>query len=290
MALIAKTNRWWARHWDTRDEDFFAIDCSTKLHEIASAKENVNDPQYFTAVATLHRQKYVGEIMLNEANAAIPDSEVERIFALEMPPTERMELKVYNLKKAIDYLLPIEESVICSPTSTWLAVEKIKDLHQIVMAGLLDHAGSFRCSEASPAGYSMYYYKSPTKIEPALEMLCRKTIKRMEEAQKLEAYSPDHVKELTSIAANFLGTFLDIHPFSNGNGRTCRLLMSCILSSICIVPISLNLSTSKPCREVYLTILSDARLSSVHDYSTLHSFVLEAVHRNISQLHWWQSP
>jgi Fic family protein len=59
---------------------------------------------------------------------------------------------------------------------------------------------------------------------------------------------------IIKIAAQFLNKFLFIHPYENGNGRVARLLVSYILSSVSIVPVSLTEGTR---RDAYLTCLTD---------------------------------
>jgi Fic family protein len=285
------TRRWWAFPWDTaRDEEFMARDCARKITEIKSAMDQsrASDPEYAVAVAFLHRHKYVAEIVLNEIDVAVCESEVERVLALAEPPVDRLERKVYNLGRAVDFLFPLHLSVMRHrPPERHLNVEAIQEVHRIALVGLMPDAGQFRRCEAAPSGYCMYYYKSPDKIEASLAKLCKDTVARL---QGSPDDSPEYITQLASIAGDFLGTFLDIHPFSNGNGRVGRLLLSYILNSVCIVPVSLNIRATKPSRELYLAILEQARLGGTHDYSTLHSLVLEAIHRNVSQLHWWQTP
>lgn len=270
------TNRWWAFPWDRhRDEEWLATDSAHKLAELGERKQRADFGSTW-AIATLHRRKYIGEMILNESGEVVADDEVARILELEAPPTDnRLALKIYNLGQAYDRV-PCE-----------ISVRTIKEVHQVALTGLLDSAGVFRSSEAAPAGYAMYYYKSPMHIEGSLASLCTETNDRLAQIQDETRYSAEYVKKITAIAAGFLGKFLDIHPFANGNGRVGRLFVSCILSGICIVPVSLNIRTIKHCRDVYLDILEQARLSSPHDYRVLHAFVLEAVHRNIAQLHWW---
>lgn len=260
------------------------------IGEIKTTLESANDSQYNDAITMLHRYKYIGEIILNETDTCVTDDVVEQILGRSDPPTDRLERKVYNLGRAIEYMFPSSKQFGLEPCPPELLTPSyVQEVHRLVMDGLLDSAGSYRLTEAAPAGYEMYYYKSPSRIAPALEALCARTASKLSDAACVEHPTAEHIMSLTSIGADFLGTFLDIHPFSNGNGRTGRLLLSFIICSISIVPVSLCVASPKRSRDVYLDTLVQARMMSPHNYSTLQSLVLEAVHQNMAALHWWQS-
>lgn len=133
------------------------------------------------------------------------------------------------------------------------------------------------------------FTKPPSRIEVALQVLCTETVIKWAAVQRQSVDTAEYVTDLTRIAGDFLGKFLDIHPFSNGNGRTGRLLLSHILNDICIVPVSLDVPGRESSRDIYFRTLEQAQEGTLHDYSALHAMVLEAVHRNIERLHWWLS-
>lgn len=48
------------------------------------------------------------------------------------------------------------------------------------------------------------------------------------------------IEKVIKIASQFLNSFLYIHPYSNGNGRTARLLTSYLLLGISVFPVSVT--------------------------------------------------
>lgn len=73
-----------------------------------------------------------------------------------------------------------------------------------------------------------------------------------------------------------LAEFLRIHPFTNGNGRTGRLLMQFLLKEYCIAPMGLCVSSVYCSRKYYLTALHrfdvSKTASDVATY-TMHSIL-----------------
>jgi len=93
----------------------------------------------------------------------------------------------------------------------------------------------------------------------------------------------NNVEDCVKIGAMFFTIFLDIHPFSNGNGRISRLLLSLILSYSCIVPVSLYQCTK--CRDFYLNCLRESRTNSILRPSALSAYILESALINIEKCH-----
>ena len=81
------------------------------------------------------------------------------------------------------------------------------------------------------------------------------------------------------ISAQFLSRFLFIHPFSNGNGRTARILVTFLLSGVAVVPVSLYLN--KNGRDIYLNCLRQSQENDCYDTKSLATFILDCVHKSI---------
>ncbi|GET04228.1 Fic family protein [Rhizophagus clarus] len=147
-----------------------------------------------------------------------------------------------------------------------------KELHQqIGDNGLIDNAGQYRTNFVKPA-QDDFYYMDPKFINDELEKLfgkCREIFGR-EDLQ---------LEEAVKFSACFLAYFLYVHPFSNGNGRVARLLLSYLLSNFTVVPLSLYTGTET--RNNYLQCLREAQW--YHDPpfkpSALATFILENVHK-----------
>jgi Fic family protein len=146
-----------------------------------------------------------------------------------------------NIYEAMKFL-GIDNS--SSESNIQFTVDTIKNVHQIVACDAVPNAGSFRLSEAGPAGYSIIYL--PPKFIPSRLGILVKFVK---DQLKHHTVMSTKVIEIISL---FFSEFLKIHPFSDGNGRTARLLVNYLLNPFTIVPISIYITTD---RSVYLDAL-----------------------------------
>lgn len=142
----------------------------------------------------------------------------------------------------------------------WMA-DRIRDLdpdfckivHGMVMEGY-DRAapGRFREKMCYSSGGTPYLH--PRDIPNTLESLCHLVRKQFPLANTWTSRF--------SLACYFYVDFLSIHPFNNGNGRTARLLFSCLLRDFTPVPLSFHQTTEWPGEDhrLYIDALRAARL------------------------------
>lgn len=268
--------RFWAFPWDERTNETLIEEITKVVPELNTSLDNEKDDEFINGLFLLHKLRYIADIILNESDIVVELCKVEKIISLTEPPLDKLERKIFNLNKAFDYLFP-KPLQSYQPIDKIFCLEGICKLHSMVMDGLIDNPGTYRVKEASPSGH-FYFYKSSYKIESSLDSLCNSVLYLLGK--------DNNVKELVQIGGDFLGDFLDIHPFSNGNGRLGRLLLSYIMFRISIVPLPLNVHGNKPSREIYMNILEQARELSIPNYSTLQLMILEAVHVNVMYLKW----
>lgn len=65
------------------------------------------------------------------------------------------------------------------------------------------------------------------------------------------------------LAAKFCHKFVNIHPFADGNGRSCRLLLNAILLKYCGLVVCLGENAS--CKDKYLAIAAAGSMSEMSD-------------------------
>ncbi|RYH05706.1 hypothetical protein EON65_43970 [archaeon] len=130
-----------------------------------------------------------------------------------------------------------------------ITMDLILKLHSTVGRSSITNAGCLRTSGAAAAGTSVEYL-------PHALILGRLSSLVKFVNSKLAAHEGFLSPSIVSLAALFFSEFLHIHPFSDGNGRTARLLTNFILKPFCVVPFSLSLSFS---RENYLAALMEAQ-------------------------------
>jgi Fic family protein len=80
--------------------------------------------------------------------------------------------------------------------------------------------------------------------------------------QEMATYSniqsaPEAMRKTLILGALFFSEFLRIHLFSNGNGRTARLLLNVLLKDSTIIPFSLYYRGKIAPRETYIGALEN---------------------------------
>lgn len=171
-------------------------------------------------------------------NLALPDKSL----------TEQLEAK--NHQTALDYLF--EHIVRGGAIDENLTLK----LHSILMNGIGPDAGSYRSHGVRITGVDL-----PT----ANYMSVRKLV--MELLNKIA----EEPKDIISLCATFHASFEQIHPFSDGNGRIGRLLMSATLLRENIAPAIIR----QEHKRLYYTYLYKAQTKA--DSSQLEKFICEAV-------------
>lgn len=130
--------------------------------------------------------------------------------------------------------------------NTPLTEEVVLRLHKLILHDIADHAGMYRTTGVRIAG--------ATFLPPRSEEVPRLMSELVEWLNKnLEEYSP--IEQATL----FHYKFVHIHPFSDGNGRTARLLMNSILMKNGY-PFIINITQKE--REKYLDSLREADLGN----------------------------
>ena len=146
----------------------------------------------------------------------------------------RMAIKTRNLNTVID-------KYIQNNTNYQFNIEMVKDVHSIIMADLNTHGGEFRILNAKPSGFNMIYLP-PSKIQKRLTELLDIISEKIHEC--------NNDKHAVAIAAEFYTEFLHIHPFSNGNGRTARILTNYLLKKFFVLPFKLIVTDANKHMEI----------------------------------------
>ena len=171
-------------------------------------------------------------------NVSLPDKDL----------VEHLEAK--NHQTAFDFLMAniVRDFVIKE--------ELILHLHRILMNGIRRDAGSYRRHGVRIVGTQVTtanYMKVPE--------LMKKLVKDINKTKK------DVIEHVTEVHSRFE----QIHPFSDGNGRIGRLLMSAMLMRRNIAPALIKQEE----KQLYYTDLEKSQLSD--DNSLLQDFVCDAV-------------
>lgn len=138
---------------------------------------------------------------------------------ISRPIKERELYEVRNYKNILPMLIEKLKSKIKIDN------ELIKEFHKIIMRDLIDNNGNFKKLENMIIGANFEPtkpYLVPTELKNTMENLYYRLDNAKNDDDKLSAIIESHIK------------FEKIHPFSDGNGRTGRLLMiySCLEQSL----------------------------------------------------------
>lgn len=116
-----------------------------------------------------------------------------------------------------------------------ITVEDIKKIHKSLTLGLLSESGIYRQVPVH-AKNSQVKYSNAFDIKVKLDALVNETNMLM---RPLKITNFSDFKKAIQISCVFFSSFLLIHPFKDGNGRTARILSNILLNKMVFVPFSL---------------------------------------------------
>lgn len=162
--------------------------------------------------------------------------------------TEQLEAK--NHQTALNYLFEYltEDGVISE--------ELILKLHSILMNGVRADAGSYRTHGVRILGVSLptaNYLSVPKQISEVVDQ------------------AAGHAKDLIALTASVHSRFEQIHPFSDGNGRIGRLLMTAMLLRRNLPPAIIRQEQ----KQLYYTYLYKAQTTD--DQTQFEDYLCDAV-------------
>jgi Fic family protein len=130
--------------------------------------------------------------------------------------------------------------------SILLTVYEIKEIHETLMNNLLKNGGQFRTCPAFTKleNNKFFYYSEHETIENNMfNMIDEYNVLIMNlENQYLDSdkhTNIDFILTIIKLSAKLLFNLVDVHAFSDGNGRICRLFANHILNYITPFPINI---------------------------------------------------
>ena len=179
--------------------------------------------------------------------------------------TLREHLEVVNHANAVDYL----EGIVSrqEPLTPLVA----RQLHALILRGIDDeNAGQWRMVPMAISG-SQHVPPPPSHVAPMMRDL-------------FDWYDGEALKLYPVVrAARFHHQFVFIHPFSDGNGRTARLLMNLVLMSEGYPPAIIKADPQR--RIAYLDALEAASVSG--ELARFEGVVAEAVGESLDRYLQW---
>ena len=172
-----------------------------------------------------------------------------------------------------------------------ITVQQITDIHRILMAGLHRKGGEIRDTNVytiTPDG-ERYSYPSHELVEDKLYNVIDHHNIHMKQLQEPTLSTYDKLVFLIKAAAWLLFNFVDTHPFTDGNGRMCRLLAGYTMMVMTPFPIHPyyvkkdTQSTSSSSRQDYINAIVSCRRHSNQEPSLVAALLVDGLY------HSWQT-
>ncbi|XP_067044394.1 uncharacterized protein [Acropora muricata] len=187
-----------------------------------------------------------------------------------------------NLEKAYKYLRRKVNDEEMGRDYGLLEVSLLQDTHRIILKDLpLPTKGSSKPGKLSSARKitefkgEFYEYQFPEDMTNAVNKLLDKYNFLFDKCTQNGLNAYEDYYNLFRLCAWLLFELLDLHPFSDGNGRLCRILGSYLLSFFTPFPTPIYNVWTQSNKDDYKQALVDARKSKTRHPCALASMIIE---------------
>ena len=183
-------------------------------------------------------------------------------------------LETQNTYAALNYL----QKVICQEMNKTglLTVQQICDVHRILLSGLDSRAGELRStSVCTEYRGNIHWYPEPAAASEIIYTIVDRHNLHMDRRPRQASLSED-TWYIFNCAAWLLFHVVNIHPFPDGNGRTCRLLANYVLSLVTPFPVPLY----HPNREDFVDAIVHCREQPEEGLQNLVAMLVEGAWRS----------
>ncbi len=213
-----------------------------------------NLDEWFRVELTYTSNAIEGNTLTRQETALV----VEKNVAVEGKSLQEIQEAV-NHAAAYNY---VKDLVKSKPERTSLTERDILEIHGRILKSIDDtNAGRYRTVTVRVAG-SQVVFPNPVKVPELMEQFYT----------WLTGKRTDHI---ATIAADAHYKFVSIHPHTDGNGRTARLLMNLLLMQAGLPPAVI----AKEERSRYLTAVE--RGQTTGDLGDYYQLVYEALNRSL---------
>lgn len=185
--------------------------------------------------------------------SSLTRGETELILDGSTPVLSKEMIEPVNVKDAYEFCIENTESLFATPELF------IREIHKIVLRDISVEGGMYRKEQVKLSGMS---FSPPdwVDVEPFMSQL----------AGELRQLDPQ--KSVLQHAAEMHSKLTSIHPFSDGNGRTARLIMNAILMKADLPAIVIAYSD----KQRYLDGLMSSNKGDISELCILFSECLES--------------
>ena len=202
--------------WMADDDEFdYIVKNSQRVLGLSIQYENHQYVEEFTKQCNV-MFIYGTYALEGEADSKFSLSDIWNLFQEDHLPSNKFCRQMINCYKAWNYIqkdLPLNTEII-------------RQIHKIMMNGEDILMGEYRKSPVF-AGYHIF---APVSL---IERYMKDVIFRFHETKK---------DDPIMAATNLFGSIINIHPFEDGNGRICRLILAHVLIQMksCLFPVILT--------------------------------------------------
>ena len=199
-------------------------------------------------------------------------------------PLSDQERETINLRNAYTFLLDevkkVEDSTEVEKVHGLLSLDLVKNAHELILydikLSVSTKAGQLSTNERyTDYKGERYYYQNPEDMGKAFQDLLDNHNDLIKYYVKEEEDPKARVYNMFKICSWLLFEFLDLHPFSDGNGRLCRLLCSYVLSSMTPFPTPVYNVWSTSKKDDYIDALVATRESDTRHPTSLTTMIIE---------------
>ena len=195
-------------------------------------------------------------------------------------PLSRNQQETFNLKRAYEVLLEKVEREEEASNYGLIESSLLKETHRILMQGTSNPRSTASGKFTNERRYNefsgkRYYYQQPEDMEKAVDKLLDKYNVMFDLCTRDGLEEFDDFYYLFKTCAWLLFELLDLHPFSDGNGRLCRILCSYSLSKLNPFPTPVYNVWTESCKDDYRQALVDTRKSKGRQPTALTTMIIE---------------
>ncbi len=263
--------------WRQRESSLMSNYVTKCLEEYDFKKISPEKERHFL-VDFVH-QSNVGEDLgtrtVKETNATLLEEN-----SYQNLPENRKQIETTNTFRALNHMCQLHKEM---DGTGLITVQQICDIHRILMRGLHCKAGEVRDSDVYTITNDgeRYFYPSSYIVEDMLYSIIDQHNSHMIKLQQQDSSlttTHDKLQYLVKSAAWLLFNFVDAHPFSDGNGRMCRLLAGYTMMVLNPFPVHPYHKNGPNCREDYIDAIVSCRRSTHREPSRLAALVLDALY------------
>ena len=278
----------WRSNQDAKSSSEMLMDIVTWMEEFLQGDEILPQEKRHSLFIDFVHQSNLGE----DVGTQTREETTELLGSLlrkkeSSTPLQRERCETVNTYRA---LTTIDELSNEMERTGMITVQQITDIHRILMAGLHHKCGEIRDTNVytiKPDG-ERYNYPSHELVEDRLYNVIDRHNIHMKQLQESTLSSYDKLVFLIKAAAWLLFNFVDTHPFTDGNGRMCRLLAGYTMMVIIPFPIhpyyvQKDTQSSGSSRQDYINAIVSCTRHSNKEPSLVAALLVDGLY------HSWQT-